>query len=201
MELAPRKKFIVAEYLEWALAQSEGRYELVDGEIIAMVPETLGHVEAKGNIYSAFRNAISEKQLPCQAFTDGAAVKIDDFHLREPDVSVRCGPRQSDGDILLDAPLIVVEVVSPSSVTRDITEKYAEYFSVPSIQHYLIVQASQRVVIHHQRVQQNQIRSVHYQEGTITFDPPGFTVAFDDLLPPPPEEPAAHETDAGADTN
>ena len=53
--------------------------------------------------------------------------------------------------MILEAPLIVVEVVSPSSERDDSDAKLVDYFSVASIQHYLIVFSEKRVVVHHQR--------------------------------------------------
>jgi Uma2 family endonuclease len=56
-----------------------------------------------------------------------------------------------------DAPLVVVEVTSPSSERGDPGEKLVEYFSVPSIHHYLIVNPVKKVVIHHARAQSGEL--------------------------------------------
>ena len=39
MNAITKQRMTVAEFLVWAEAQSEGRYELVDGEIVKMAPE------------------------------------------------------------------------------------------------------------------------------------------------------------------
>ena len=48
-------------------------------------------------------------------------------------------------------PVIVVEVISPSTHKVDTTQKLADYFRIPSVRHYLIVNTSRRAVVHHER--------------------------------------------------
>ena len=69
-------------------------------------------------------------------------------------------------------PLIVVEVLSPSTSATDRSEKLEKYFRLPSVQHYLIVWADRRRVVHHRRDGGSVATSVH-TEGTIALDPPG----------------------------
>ena len=70
----------VEEFIDWAMAQPEGRYELVDGEVVAMAPERIAHARLKAEIWLALREAIAAKGLPCEALVDGAGVRIDDAH-------------------------------------------------------------------------------------------------------------------------
>ena len=48
-------------------------------------------------------------------------------------------------------PFIVVEVISPRTHKVDTTQKLADYFRIPSVMHYLIVNTSRRAVVHHER--------------------------------------------------
>jgi Uma2 family endonuclease len=77
----------------------------------------------------------------------------------------------------------VVEIPSPTSERDDAGEKVAEYFSVPSIQHYLIVDPVKEVVIHHARGQGGDITSRTASSGEIGRTPPGMTVPVAELLP------------------
>jgi Uma2 family endonuclease len=63
-------------------------------------------------------------------------------------------------------------VLSPSTRTTDRSEKLEKYFRLPSVQHYLIVWADRRRVVHHRRACGNVATTVHI-EGTIMLDPPG----------------------------
>jgi Uma2 family endonuclease len=108
----------VAEFLAWASAQPRGRYELVRGQVVAMAPERARHALVKGEVFLALRNAVRRAGLPCAVFPDGMMVAIDDDHAREPDASVQGGAAVDLDAMILDAPLIVVEVRrSPASST------------------------------------------------------------------------------------
>jgi Uma2 family endonuclease len=72
-------------------------------------------------------------------------------------------------------PVIVVEVVSPATQSIDTGEKLADYFRVPSIQHYLIVRARRREIIHHRR-SGDAVVSDAVNVGVIKLDPPGISL-------------------------
>ena len=78
---------------------------------------------------------------------------------------------------------MAVEVTSPSSERGDTDEKLVEYFSVPSIHHYLIVNPVKKVVIHHARRRDGDISTRIASSGEIDLTPPGMTVPVSELLP------------------
>ncbi len=182
MIAAPKKKkMTVPEFFNWAASEPRGRHELVNGEIVAMAPERSRHVLVKGAVYRALYESVKKAGLPCVVFTDGMAVVIDQDHSREPDASVQCGVDVDLDSMVLDAPVIVVEVISPSSERSDTGEKLVEYFSVPSIRHYLIVNPA-KAVIHHARGEGGVILTRIAKDGELDLTPPGFKVAVRDLL-------------------
>jgi Uma2 family endonuclease len=183
MTALPKHKMTVAEFIPWAMAQSQGRYELVRGEVVAQASERARHNLAKLAAVNALSRAIKKAGLPCTAFTDGMTVRIDDFTAREPDAAVQCGKSIDPDAVLLDAPVIVVEVVSPSSERDDTGAKLSEYFSVPSIQHYLIIDPFRKVVVHHARQTAGDIRTQILSAGTLAMTPPGLAVDVSELLP------------------
>jgi Uma2 family endonuclease len=171
-----------SQFIAWAADQAHGRYELVRGEVIAMAPERARRNLVKGAIYRALGDAVARAKLPCTVFTDGMMVAIDDEHSREPDASVQCGVNTDLDSLVLEAPLIVVEVASPSSERDDTGDKLVEYFSVPSIRHYLIVNPEKGVVVHHARDETGHIATRILSDGDVTFDPPGIAIAVKPLL-------------------
>ncbi len=50
-------------------------------------------------------------------------------------------------------PVVIVEVLSPNTAAVDHGRKLSGYFSLPSVEHYLILDPERRVVIHHKRGQ------------------------------------------------
>jgi len=180
----PKVRMKVDEFLAWADAQARGRYELVDGEIVAMSPERARHNLVKFAAARALRDAVLAARLPCTVFTDGVAVVIDDRNTREPDASVQCGVDVDLDSMTLEAPMIVVEVASPSSERVDTETKLVDYFSVASICHYLIILPEQRVVVHHRRDEGGKIETRIVRDGDIALTPPGMAVPVAALLGP-----------------
>lgn len=175
-------RMTVDEYLAWAEGKP-GRFELLNGEVIAMAPERARHSYLKGMAHRALADAIKRAKLLCIAFPDGMTVRVSDRTAYEPDAAVQCGKSVKWDKVTLDEPVIVVEVNSPSSEGLDAGEKLADYFRVPSIQHYLIVSPRRRAVIHHARGEGDLIHTRIVREGALRLDPPGLTLEFDELLP------------------
>ena len=187
MGALPKTRMTVDEFLRWAQTQESGRYELVDGQVVMMSPETLRHVRVKGDAYVAFRNAIAKAGAPCTAYVDGASVRINEYELREPDISIQCRPDDPDA-LVLEAPVVLVEVVSPSSSRNDTGAKVGEYFGIATLLHYLIIDPVHRSVISHSRLEGSQkLETEIHRTGFIELNPPGLTVDVADLLGPAPD--------------
>ena len=170
----------VDAFLDWAVG-NPGRHELVDGHLRAMAPERAGHARAKIRAYNAFERAVARGALPCEVLPDGMTVRVGVASAYEPDASVYCGPRMAEGDIEIPAPMIVVEVLSPSTGFYDRHNKLAGYLAVPSIHHYVIVDIDRRMVIHHAR-DGDRISTGIFSSGPLRFDPPGLDLTVEDLL-------------------
>ncbi len=162
------------EFIAWAMQQPEGqRYELVAGEVVGMAPERAAHARLKGRVFGALVQAIQAAGASCEAFPDGMTVRVDADTVYEPDALLRCGSPLDDNAVEVLDPLIVVEVVSPSSAKRDSGSKLEGYFRIPSVRHYLIVTTRNLAVIHHQRDGAGSITTRIIREGAIRLDPPG----------------------------
>jgi Uma2 family endonuclease len=178
MSMVRRPRMTADEFIAWAMEQPETEhYELIDGEIVAMAPERLSHVRMKGRIFRRLAGAIEAAGLPCEALPDGMAVQVDETTAYEPDAQVRCGPSLDPDAVKIFDPMIVVDVLSPSTQGVDSGNKLVDYFRVPSIRHYLIVRASDGRTIHHWRGADGEINTRIHAGGPITLDPPG--IEFD----------------------
>ena len=140
---------------------------------------------AKLEAVIALRAAIATSGLGCEAMTDGVSVRIDERTVYEPDALVRCGPRTPGDAMEVTDPIIVVEIVSPSSRGIDTGAKLAGYFQLPSVRHYLIVNTEARVVIHHHRDDTGAISVRILHEGPLSFDPPGLAIEIRDVFANP----------------
>jgi Uma2 family endonuclease len=183
MSAVPDRLMTSVEFIDWAIRQPSGRYELVAGRVVAMAPERARHNLAKIAVLLALREGVKRAGIPCTVYTDGMTVITDDHHSREPDAAVQCGDQPGPDALVLDAPVIVVEVVSPSSERDDTGSKLVEYFSLSSIQHYMIVNPEKRVTVHHQRDGADIRTHIAGEDtGDLQLNPPGFAVSVAAML-------------------
>jgi Uma2 family endonuclease len=171
----------VDEFLAWAEGR-EGCWELQDGELVAMAPERVAHLETKAEAFMALRSAIRRANAPCHAVPDGATVRVAARTAFEPDALVYCGPRLPPHAIEIPEPLIVVEVLSEGTAARDHGVKLAGYFSLPSLTHYLILDADSRTAIHHKRGPGDLIETRILKDGQLRLDPPGLEIPVQDMF-------------------
>ena len=137
-----------------------------------MAPERALHGLTKFAAQKALAEAISRARLPCRMFPDGMTVRVGRRNAFEPDALVVCPPPPLDV-IEISNPVIVVEVLSPSTAALDRGVKLAGYFSLPSVAHYLIIDADRRVLIHHKRGEGDVIDARILSDGVLRLDPPG----------------------------
>ena len=122
----------------------------------------------------------------CRAYIDGMGVRIDDATMFQPDVLVRCGDALQPGTREVHDPVIVVEVLSPSTLSKDLGEKLEAYFQLSSVRHYLVIDPDRQRIVHYQRhIDQESLATRIVAAGPITLDPPGIEIRLEDILPSP----------------
>jgi len=168
-----RNEMDVDAFLLWADGR-QGRWELRDGRPVMMAPERAAHALTKFAAQSALNLAIQRAGLPCRMFPDGMTVRIAAPTAFEPDALVVCPPPADLNTLEIPNPVVVVEVLSPSTAADDHGIKLDGYFSLPSVAHYLILDADRRVMIHHRRAHAGAIETRVLREGKVILDPPGF---------------------------
>lgn len=128
-----------ADYLAFD-RESDVRHEFVNGEVVAMAGASWNHTLIVSNINT--RLNVNLEGTSCNSVTSDLRVHVKSVKsYRFPDVVVVCGTPEftdDDNDILLN-PILLVEVLSPSTATIDRNEKMKEYFQIPSLQEYMIV--------------------------------------------------------------
>jgi len=160
-------------FLVWADGQ-QGRWELRDGRAVMMAPERALHGLTKLSAQIALKEGVRRAGLKCRVFPDGMTVRIAARTAFEPDALVVCPPPTDLNTMEIPNPVIVVEVLSPSTAGDDHGVKLDGYFSLPSVAHYLILDADRRVIIHHRRGHPGAIETRVLREGVVVLDPPGF---------------------------
>ncbi len=138
------RQMSVEEFLDLA-EQSEDWYEYFDGKIHRMTSTKFNHNVISHNL--GLLLGIRLADTDCQVLGAGQGIRAGEDSYLIPDLSVVCGHAETEMDtrILLN-PILVVEVISPSSVDHDRIVKRDFYHSVDSIQAYLIVEQRRPLV-------------------------------------------------------
>lgn len=184
MSAEPRHYFTLEEY--FALEHTgDARYEYWDGDIICMSGGSRWHSRISGSVFFSIRNQLSGRK--CETFTADQPVKSPTLYpYRYPDVSVVCGKAEFETMRGIDAllnPILIVEVMSPTSEKRDREEKLKLYQAIPSLKEYLVVAQDKPLVIQHLRQENGTwvTRTASNLSGSITLESIGCTLKLDDI--------------------
>lgn len=92
----------------------------------------------KANAVVALRFGVREAGVSCTGLGDGATVEVAEGTAFGPDAVAQCGTLPDDA-VTMDPPLIVVEVISPSSRGIDTGCRLGGYMNLPSVQHGVVL--------------------------------------------------------------
>jgi Uma2 family endonuclease len=150
MSTLPKHRYTLEEYLALE-RESEVKYEYWDGEIFAMSGGTLAHDLIMGNSSDSLRNALRGKK--CRVFTDNMQIKVPAAPpYRYGDGAVVCGrvevERFNGADLLIN-PILIIEVLSPSTEAYDRGDKFTYYKSIPSFREYLLIAQHRPHITHY----------------------------------------------------
>jgi Uma2 family endonuclease len=131
--------------------KSEHRLEYLNGEIYQMASPAVSHQKAVGNIYFLFKLAL--KGNSCDVFVSPFDVHfwkkdIKNPDVLQPDVFIACDTEDNinDKDRYMGIPSLVVEVLSPSTRSRDILYKMNTYMT-SGVKEYWVVDPTDKKVI------------------------------------------------------
>ncbi|BBO19537.1 MAG: hypothetical protein HKUEN07_26560 [Rhodocyclaceae bacterium] len=153
MQVADYTRMNEQDYLTLE-ARSPVRHEYVDGNVYAMTGASLRHNVITGNIFALLRAHL--RGTPCRAFVSDAKLRVAKARAYYyPDVMVTCDPRHQNvgpADAVVEAPKVVIEVLSVTTEGTDRREKLFAYKSLPSLEEYVLVgQDEARIEIHRRR--------------------------------------------------
>jgi Uma2 family endonuclease len=136
MNVALRKPMSLAEFLEWEERQPI-RHEFDGVAPEAMAGGTAGHAAIQANLTAALRTRLRGK--PCQFFGSDLKIQVAGNHIRYPDGIVVCTPLERTATIVHD-PVVIFEVLSPSTASTDRIVKAREYQAKESVQRYVMIE-------------------------------------------------------------
>ena len=146
--LAAQTVFTPEEYLALE-RKATFKNEYLNGEILAMSGASLAHTLITGDIATELNIQLRNRE--CEVITSDMRVKTGPkgayFY---PDVVVFCGEPQFEDNVFdtLLNPILVIEVLSPSTEAYDRGEKFAHYQGIASLREYILV-SQDRIRVEH----------------------------------------------------
>ncbi len=134
-----KQKFSIQEYLEMEESAVE-KHEYYRGEIFAMSGPKVPHNEISGNLYYALRKRLEGEK--CKPYHSDQRVHIEANTLfTYPDISIVCGEviTLNDDNWNVLNPVVIIEVLSPSTKNYDRGEKFKLYRDIPWLKEYILV--------------------------------------------------------------
>jgi Uma2 family endonuclease len=136
------KRMTIAEFLEWDDGTNR-RYELVRGRMVAMAPPGAKHSVIVSKIGGALEAGLKR---PCYVGMNAGVIRPDrDDTFYEADLVVSCTPLEEDSPTI-PRPVVLIEVLSPSTAEHDRDGKLYDYRRIESVQEIALVVSEQRHV-------------------------------------------------------
>ncbi len=183
MATQPKPRLTPEEYLiRERLAETKSEY--YHGEVFAMAGASESHNVIVANLVSCL--VFNLRQRDCRVYPNDMRLLVSDTGLYTyPDVMVVCGKpvlAEAQGDVLTN-PVLIVEVLSESTKDYDRGGKFHQYMRIPSLQEYLTVSQSERLI--DRRVRQADeswtIREHFPANGRVPLTCLGVELDFDDV--------------------
>jgi Uma2 family endonuclease len=176
MNIAMRRPMTLEQFLAWEDRQ-ELRYEFDGFQPIAMTGGTVAHSAIQRNIVFSLTGRLRGR--PCQPYGSDLKIAVAG-RIRYPDAFVVCTPRANDDKVVVD-PVVVFEVLSPSTAREDVFAKNAEYRATPSIQRYIILEQTKAAAVIFARKGEDWVSEVVTEEGALHMPEIGITVPLAEL--------------------
>lgn len=171
------------EYIQFERA-SIGKHEYFDGQIYAMTGASRIHNLIAGNTLAMLHRQLRKK--PCEIFPSDMRVKVTRTGLYTyPDLVIICGKPEFTDDTLdtLINPLVLIEILSPSTERYDRGMKAQNYRTIGTLQDYILIAQDQYHVEHYARQDTGQwlLQEAIGRESALTIRSIESTLALGDV--------------------
>jgi Uma2 family endonuclease len=176
MSNVAEKLMSLDEFLVWERDQPE-KHEYAGGVITMMTGASLAHATITMNVAFVLRQAL--RGTGCRPFANDAKAVASDS-VRYPDVVVTCQPVDGTDDIVPE-PIVVIEVISPSTEREDRGRKKFDYFATPSIRQYALIEQDERRIDLYTRTGASWIDEVIEGEAVLNLSSIGVEISLDTI--------------------
>ena len=142
--------YTYAEYLTWS---EDERWELLDGVAYNIAAPSRRHQEVLGELFFQIRSYLADK--PCRVYTAPFDVRLSEqgeadgqiIHVVQPDISVICDEPKLDDKGCLGSPDLIIEIISPTSISLDYVKKLALYENHKVKEYWIVHPIDQTVMV------------------------------------------------------
>ncbi len=122
--------------------------ELINGEITNMSPSpNIRHQRISNNILFEFKQYIRKSNGKCEVFCAPTDVKLNDDTIVVPDIFVTCDPEKFDEQKHNGAPDLIIEIVSPHNIERDLQDKPVIYRNAGVREYWIVNPMNEKVTV------------------------------------------------------
>jgi Uma2 family endonuclease len=167
--------------LEEFLAFDDGTdtsYQLFEGRIVAMNPPLRGHSALVGRLIRTIGDQLGP---PCDVYPEAGIVPVNRRNSwYKADLIVACTPGNYQDQFIAE-PVLVVEVLSPTTSATDFSRKLPDYQQIPSMRDVLLVSSMERLVRHWRREPDGWVEDAHRGPATVRLSGLPVSIAMADL--------------------
>ncbi len=164
------RKLTVEEYVAIE-QQNNQKYEYHDGDIRAFAGGSIDHSTISGNIFVELSNRLKEKGKKCRVFNSDTKLHLKkDKRYVYPDAMVVCGDLELSDEYkeAVVNPVVIFEVLSPSTMSYDLSDKFEFYRRIEGLKSYVLVyQERPYVLIYEKKSDLWGIKSFKDMEGEV----------------------------------
>jgi Uma2 family endonuclease len=161
MSAAEIPEFVSVEGYLVSEEMATERSEYIDGWVRAMTGATNRHNRVKGNCFYQLMRALNGQR--CQPYDSDTKVRIRRLgrtRFYYPDLQVVCDSN-APTEVFQDSPVLIVEILSPSTRQYDLDEKLAAYLEIPSLECYIILEQHTPIAIVMRRTEKGFLRETY----------------------------------------
>lgn len=146
----------VDEWRELERTSHDIKHEYIDGQTYAMSGGSLAHGRIGSNAIRTLEDALASTGRPCDVYNSDVAARLSPRRYTYPDASVTCDERDrpAPDKTEVQAPCVIIEVLSDLTEAYDRGRKFSFYRACPTVQEYVLVATRYQAVEVYRRTQQ-----------------------------------------------
>ncbi len=185
------QRLTVDEFFDWCPKNDDTHWELIDGCPMAMAPTSRAHMRLLSKVVRHIDEALDDK-APCATETGAGIVppnRADTYY--GADLAVTCRSTEIGERGITPDPILIVEVLSPSTERTDRRGKLPDYCAIPSVREIVFVdQASLYCEVYRPLGEDGwKIEHLRGADGRLRLDSVGLDIALGVLYANVPVEP------------